>query len=261
KPKVKTKWISLKRLKIHEFNTTIRRMHPDERQWVRAYSLLGELESRAIVQFSKQSGKLFLAYLALTSLRNGNSLSISAFKIDASVPVAYAFTATSFLFVFIALSFNHLSTITSLRLKKGIKLNIPGFSVEIFRLLNNQSEYALGVSIFQSSFIKERFPISKLLGVALLFILLAASIPYFAFGWYVFHEQLLISLSPSFSTAERAASAFGALTIPFAFAYAFLFHIPLPTKKNDFSIRWGVLVYLDPPGKHPRIAEWLEENK
>ncbi|UYV36012.1 hypothetical protein N4R57_13290 [Rhodobacteraceae bacterium D3-12] len=258
---MKTKWISLKRLKIHEFETTVRRTHPDERQWLRLLGVLGELENKAITQVGKSATSLFIAYLLLTSLRTENALSVSVYEIEASVPVAYFLSAIGLLILMFAMRINHLSVVMSLRIKHGNKIILPGFSVEVLRMLKAQSDNAMGIPLFLNSFIKEKFPISRLLSLALMVTMLSISVPYFVFIGYVLLEQCAITIDSKFSFLERASCGFGAITVVIASLYILLFHLPLPIKKNTHSIRWGVLHNLAPIGGHPRIREWLDEDQ
>ncbi len=137
---------------------------------------------------------------------------------------------------------------------------LPGFSVEVLRLLKDQSDFALGIPLFLNSFIKERFPISGMLTLALMIVVFSLLIPLVVFGGYVFLEQVNIVLSENFFLLERASCAFGAISLLFSFLYVVIFHTPLPTRKNIKSIRWGVLHYLAPLDGHPRVKEWLDDK-
>jgi len=254
------KCISIKRLKMHEYHTTLRRMHPDERQWFKAYMTLNDFEKKSIQQIGKISTQLFLLYLTITSLRSGNNLSLSIFKIEASIPIAYALATASLMFFILATAVNHLSVVMSIRIRHGTKMKIPGFSAEVFRFLTNQNDNALGIPIFINSYIKHWLPVPTILGLSLLGVVSSISIPFFVFAGYVFNEQLSIAFDPTLPLAERASSGLGAIALVLSGLYVLLFHIPLPTKKDSFAIRWGVLYYLAPTGDHPRVKEWLKES-
>lgn len=254
---MKPKWISIKRLKMHEFDTTIRRLNAEERGWWRKLEILGELEKKATAHLIKLLSQLLATYLILTSLRDEHHLALSLFQIKATIPVAYFFAAVSFLFVVASISFNHYSVVMSLRNRHGTRLRLPGFSVEIVRLLKGHADSSLAIPLFLNSYIREKLPVSNLLSVALLVVIVAVAIPFLVFGSFVFLEQVNIVADSSFTIMERISSAFGAVAMVFASVYMLLFHIPLPTIKNQHSIRWGVLYYLGPIHEHPRLNDWL----
>ncbi|UWP92581.1 hypothetical protein K3X13_01570 [Aliiroseovarius crassostreae] len=256
---MKTKWISIKRLKMHEFDTTLRRMNPNEQTWLRKLEVLCDLENKAILQLVKFAGQILAAYLIVTSLRDNNLLSISLFQIKASIPVAYFLSVTSFLFLLFIIAFNQLSVAMSLRVRHGAKLVLPGFSVEVLRQLKGYSENSLGIPLFMNSFIKEKLPISNFLSTALLMVIFSLSIPFIVFGGFILNEQLAISLDAEAYVLERISCGFGAFSITLSILYLLLFHIPFPVKKDAKSIRWGVLWYLAPVEGHPREADWLDE--
>lgn len=258
---MKPKWISIRRLKEHEFETTFRRLHPNDNDiWMQKLELLSEQENKAIAQFIKFLGNLLVAYLILTSLRTEHLVSITVFQITASVPIAYFLAAVSFLFVAAIIAFNHLAVAMSLRIRHGNRVVLPGFSIEALRQIKGHTENSLGLPIFMNSFIKERIPFSGTMNYALLVVILALLIPFFVFGLSIMREQCFIALDSSFGLLERTSCAFGAVSIALSYVYLAIFNIPLPTKKNLFAIRWGFLVNLYSVGKHPRAKNWRSED-
>lgn len=258
---MKTKWISIRRLKEHEFETTFRRLHPNNKEvWMQKLELLCEQENRANGQLTKILGQLLIAYLILTSLRTGHDVSITVFQITASVPVAYFLPIVSFLFIVAVIAFNHFTVAMSLRIRHGNRVILPGFSTEVLRQIKGHSDGAFGIPVFLNSFVKEKIPFSSFFGYALVGIILALLIPFLMFGMSILHEQWLIALDSSYKPMERASCAFGAVAISFSFFYAAIFNIPLPTRKNLSAIRWGFLAKLYAHRKHPRAREWRNND-
>lgn len=259
---MKTKWISIRRLKAHEFETTFRKIYPnDNGMWMQKLEMLGELEQKATSHLLKLLAQILVAYFILTSLRTEHVVSITVFQISASVPVAYFLPVVSLIFFISATAFNHLIVALSLRIGHCNRVVLPGFSVEVLRQIKGHSDISLGIPLITNSFIKEKFPFSVIVSIALLIVILALVIPFMVFGAYILREQWHIALSESFGLLERASCAFGAISMTLTFLYLAIFHIPLPTTKNSFAIRWGVLAGSQTISQHPRIEEWLNEDE
>lgn len=257
---MKNKCISIKRLKVHEFHTTLRRMHPDNNTWTQRFEITGEIEERAIQQFIRLCGPLVLSYLILTSLRTGRLLSIKVQTFEASVPVAFFFTLSSFLFLLTIVAFCHLSVAMTLKANESGKIVLSGFSTNIYGLLKGkENDYSLGLTQFTNFIVKERLPVSSFLGSAILLGLLASLIPLGAFGYYSLIEQAEIFLDEGFPLVERVSALLGSALIALSFLYVTLFHIPLPTTKNTSHLRWLFLRRLW--GRvHPRENFWRGEE-
>lgn len=115
------KFISIRRLKIHETDATLRNLHPNEQQWTSKSEIFGEIERKAIKSFITLVGQLLAAYLIVSSLRDGNQISIRYQDIEASVPAAYFFLFISYLLFALSISFNHLSTAAILKANLAAK--------------------------------------------------------------------------------------------------------------------------------------------
>lgn len=115
-------------------------------------------------------------------------------------------------------------------------------------MLKNRSENALGISLFNNPYLKELVPISGLLGFMVLAVMMSALIPIVALGIFVFSEQLGLLQASNTHILEKIAAGVGSIIVFLSGLYVLLFHIPLPMKKNSFSIRWGFLYQLAP---HP----------
>ncbi|WP_293573439.1 hypothetical protein [Phaeobacter sp.] len=254
------KWISIKKLKAHEFHTTLRRLHKKENTWARRFEILSELETNAIQHFIKLCSQILLSYLVLTSLREGNFLKVSVQNFEASVPAAYFLATSSFLYLMSAVSFCHLSVAVSLKANECGKMLLPGFSTSIFGLLRGKKDdISLGLTMYSNSFLREKLPTSSFLSFAMLLGIFAMLIPVGAFGYLLLTQQIEIMLDATVPIVERIAVLAGSALAALSFAYVFLFHLPLPTKKHVNGIRWNFLYYL-PNGRHPRIDHWIGRN-
>ena len=258
---MKIKFVSIKRLKIHEFNTTLRRMNKEEQTWLRKSAICSEIQEKAIKSFIGHLGQILIAYLIATSLRDANQISIKVSNFEASVPAAYFLFATSFLLLILSISFNHLSTAVSMKSALAGKMLLNGFSASTFDMLQNRSENALGIPTYMNSFVKEVLPISSVLGSLLLVAIVAMLVPILAFGYFLLAELYALALSHSISIPERVSAVAGVTITITAGLYVLFFHLPLPIKKNPFSIRWGFLYYLPPhPSDDEKFDRWLDKK-
>lgn len=246
---------------MHEFRTTLRLMYKDDNSWPNRFGLLATLESKASKQFLKACSQVLIAFLLLTSLQVDDSLTVKIQSFQASIPVTYFLTATSFLMLITALVFCHLSAVTSLKAREHGKILLPGFSANAYGLISgNDNDFSLGVALYNNFFIKEKLPISSILTYGVLLGLAAALLPLAAFGYLLFDKQLELFLSPEVIAIERIAVLFGMTFIALSFAYVLLFHLPFPVTKNTSQIRWNFLCPLT-IGLHPQAPTWLKDTK
>lgn len=249
--------VSIKKLKCHEFHTTIRKLHRDNNTWIGRFEILSGIETRATKQFIQMFAQNVVAYLILTSLRTGNILQIKVFSFEASIPAPYFMAASSFLLLFTAISLCHLSAAMSLKAAESGKLLLPGFSESIYNLIvRKEDDLSLGLTMFSSYFIKEAIPISSFLAFGILVGIFSMVLPLCAFGYYLFSQQFDIALNSDILLIERVTSFSGIVLCIFCMLYVLLFHIPLPCKKNAKSIRWNFLYLLPLDGSHPQVDRW-----
>ncbi|TCO68304.1 hypothetical protein [Rhodovulum euryhalinum] len=257
---MRTKWISIKKLKAHEFNTTLRKLHRGENTWARRFEILSALEENATQHFIKICGQILFAYLIVTSLRTENLLQIKIQDFEASVPVAFFLMVSSYIFLLASISFCHLSVAMSLKIGEVGRFLLPGFSTNVYSLLKGKKDdISLGLSEYQNPFISERLPVSRILSMAILLCILGSLIPLGAFGFFILQQQTILLLSDNINAVERTSAAFWCLLTSLSFVYVTVFHTPLPVKKNKRQIRWNFLWYL-PNGVHPRIDSWLKDK-
>jgi hypothetical protein len=254
-------WISIRKLKQHEFHTTLRKLGNDENTWRNRFSVLEQIEAKAIKVFVRNLGLLVLAHLILTSLRDGATLSINVQNFTAQVPVSYFLAIVSFQMLLVAVSFCHLTVATSLRVKEAGKILLSGFSASTFGLLTQRKteDMTLGTTLYANYFFKEIFPVSIILAMAFLLGLAVALLPTIAFGISIFTQQLTLLLHTDILLLERISIVCGIFLLTLSSFYVVLFQIPLPMKKSKSSIRWNFLWQIRLTEVHPQAESWLRK--
>lgn len=252
----RTVWISVRRLNAHQFNTTLRVASPNL-PWPDKFRKLSELQNSAIQQATKLYGSLIVTYLILAALNGQGTVSITIQGVTASVPTAYYSVMTGFLYLIFTLSLLHLFTIMSLRNNMSGRILIRSFSPNIYGLLHGYDENTLAIPNINNIFLKERTPFIEILSLLLLIAMSGLLIPYLAYGYYLTTVQIELLFS-EVSKIEKIAAAITVLMIVYSYAYFFLFNIPLPFKKNTYSIRWGLLAPIADQFPHPRSEQWQD---
>ncbi|WP_226780469.1 hypothetical protein [Oceaniglobus trochenteri] len=257
---MKNKCISIRRLKVHEFDTTLRKLNRESNTWTGRYEILLNLEKKATRQFIKIYGQIVLAYLIITSLRSGDTLKVKIQSFELDIPLSYFLATTGVLFLISAISLCHLSVALTLKAREGGRVLISGFSANIYGLLQgNENDASLGISMFSNYFIKEIMPVSTMFALAFFFAFIAMLIPFGAIGYYFLTIQLDLLFTPGVTAPQKFSMVFGGLSIILSFIYTFLFHIPLPVEKNKGLIRWIFLNHLS-KNRHPMADKWLKDN-
>ena len=253
----KIRWVSIRRLKIHEYYSTSRIVFKGVDSWPRRYEAFADLESRAIKQFVKVVSQILLAYLIVTTLRNGNNIILKMDFFEASVPAAFFFATCSLLFLFATMIFCQLSAAMSLKIREGAKIVVPGFSSSMYGMMIGKSDdLALGVPVVNNYFLKFVFPLGTIFGYVMLLGLAVSLLPLIAFGGFIAFEQYNFFLDFRLPVLERTAAGAGATIVAASFSYLCMYHLPLPTRKNLHLLRWGFLAKIT-SGRHPRSDAWL----
>ncbi len=259
---MKAKCISIKKLKTHEFHTTLRKLGAEQQTWVRKTEICSEIQDRAIKSILKPLSNLLLAYLIATSLRVNDLIAVKVSTFEASVPAAYFLFATSFVLLITSIAFNHLSVAMTLKSSLAGKMLLNGFSATTYDVLQNRSENGLGLTVYTNSFFKEYLPISSWLSLVILFGIFVILVPIAAFGYYVFTELFSFVWSAESSIPERVSAGAGAMMTVSAGLNVLIFHLPLPMKKNTYAIRWGFLYRLAPhQSDDQKFSRWINEKK
>lgn len=253
-------WISIRRLKIHEFFQTLNYIRGTGKTWHDIYLRLGELQSEATARFLRQASALLIMYFLLNALGDENLVSITIKDVTASIPIVYV-SATSSLILFVtAQSLQSLLTLISIRTKEATKMKLPRFSSNAYGLFHGQDEMALAVPVILNNFFRERLPTSKILSAMTLFVYFFFFLPLLAMWYFLIQIQITFIFSESSGIFNKVVALSGVLICVSTALYIALFNLPLPMKKRRFGIRWGFLSFLYPTGGHPRIHEWLEDD-
>ncbi|MDX8353700.1 hypothetical protein [Cognatiyoonia sp. IB215182] len=257
---MKKTWVSLRSIKQHEFRTTLRYIKVAGATWHDIYIQLGKLQTEAISKLIKGCTGIFVYYLLLSSLGDASNVSISVQGITASVPTAFVTVVASVGFFFIILQMQSALMIVLLRAHEGARLSLRGFSMGAYGLYNGQDEMELSTPLIRYGSFKEVLPASGTLIVLYLIVLASLLVPLAGLWVYLLDLQMIIARSDIVHGVYRLVAVFGVFVLIASAIYTVIFNIPLPIKKNSFSIRWGFLTRLHPPGRHPRLEAWLEEE-
>jgi hypothetical protein len=257
----RSKWISIRSLKIHEFHRTIRYLRRAGKSWHDIFLRLGEMQAEATHRFLKTLSSVLVTYLLIQSLGKGTLVSFTFSSVTASVPVAYVAAVGA---VSLFLAFQQLQSvlmIIAIRGSESARPRLPGFSSNMYGLFHGQDELALSVPVLVNSFMKERIPNSALLSILSMIVYFSFLLPLFAFSMFLVSWQMHVIYNGSAPKIEIAAALLGIFVVAQTYFYVFIFNFPFPMKKNVSGIRWGFLSTLHPLGRHPQIKKWIEDTR
>lgn len=258
---MKTKWISLRRLKEHEFQTTLRYIRETGENWHNVYVRLGQLQSDVTKKVVKLLTTVLVFYLILISFADTENVVVTFYGVTASIPTGFV-TVTASLFLFlIAQHFQTFWMVMQTRIREGLRVKLPGFSMNSYGFYHDQDEMALVTPVVLNNFLKPRFGIPSVLSFLSLAVFFAVAFPFLGMWYYLADLQLHILLSEPIGALSQAASVFGLFTLFVTIAFLLLFNVPLPMARNSFAIRWGFLSRLYPVGQHPQLKVWLDSEK
>lgn len=258
---MRNKWVSIRRLKVHEFHRTIRYLRRAGKSWHDIFLRLGEMQEEATHRFLRALSSVLITYLLIQSLGNGNLVSFTFSSVTASVPVAYVAAAGA---ISLFLAFQQLQSvmmIIGIRGSESARPRLPGFSSNMYGLFHGQDELALSVPVLVNSFMKERIPNSSVLSILSLIVYFSILLPLIAFSMFLVSWQMHVINSGTAPRMEIAAAALGIFIVVQSYLYVIVFNLPFPMKKNVFGIRWGFLSTLHPIGRHPQMKRWLEDTR
>ncbi len=255
---MKTKWISLKRLKEHELFSTMRVLSGREVNFVDMYLVLLELERKASSAFLKTVGTFVLGFFLISALKDGSDLRLVIGGFSLSVPVAYSSAFMGLAFWVGCMQMIQWMAILSTRSRVGVRFRVAGFSAPMFALTRGFDDMALAIPILANGFLKSKLPIQTLGNVMLLVTIVGPSIALLAIAGFFVTEQFSLIVDGDTNLVEKFAAGFGAASIIGACVYTVAFFVPLPAKKNTFSIRWGFLYPI--ASSRAAIDRWISEE-
>lgn len=256
----RNKFLSIRQLKCHEFHSTFRYIRLEGQSWSDIYLRLGELQADAIARFVKSLSPLFITYMLLSSLGEGRLVSLTVQTFTASIPAAYV-AALGGVFLFVSLQYLQVTImIISIRSNESVRVRLRRFSAHKYGFFHGQDEMALSTPLFLNSFLSERLPTSSVLSAISSFVYGMTLLPILAFSVYLADWLFQLAFLIESNLFERVSAFLGLGAVFATLVYVFLFNLPMPMRKNSFSIRWGFLVHLYPRGPHPVIGRWLKEE-
>ena len=256
-----TVWVSIRRLKTHEFRSTLRHIKKTGLTWHDIYIKLGQLENEAISRTLKQMTGLVIAYLLLVSLSDASTVSMTFQGITASIPTVFLTVTASVTLFFVHQGLQVVFMVMTLRNSEGLRLRLHGFSMGAYGFFNGQNDAALSTPVLLNGFVRERIPVSGFLAFLTVCVSATLLLPLLAMWAYLLSLQLEILQSTDILAFYRICAALGIFVLIASILTLLLFNVPLPMKKSSYMIRWGFLSTLYPVGNHPRVAIWIENQE
>jgi hypothetical protein len=256
----KTIWISMRQLKAHEFHCTLRYLKNSGRTWSDIYLRLGELFEESVKKWLKVGSSLFVIYLMVSTLAVNGEVALKVLQYEASVPIAYVLAVAS---VLVLISLQHLLTIISImqiRTNESIRHRLSRFSANSFGFFSGQDEMALATPVMVNSFFSDRFGIFNFLQSLYLFAISISLAPLIGFLIFLVSWQIEMAFMSPRNLTEGLVAFFSLGVTLISLIIFVIFIIPIPVEKNSFGIRWGLLVRLHRPGKHPMLSRWIKEE-
>lgn len=144
---MRSKWISIRRLKTHEFHRTISYERALGKSWKDIFLRLGEMQAEATNRLLRTLSSLIVTYLLVNSLGSGSLISITFSSVTASVPISYV-AAMGAIGLFVAcLQLQTVAMIVIIRGTESARPKLPGFSSAMYGLLHGQDELALSAPV------------------------------------------------------------------------------------------------------------------
>ena len=255
---MKSRWISIRRLKEHEFHCTLRYIRGSGKSWSEVYLRLGEIQSDAISRLLKTGTALLVSYFILSSLSSNGLVSIQIQSYRASIPAAYVVAASSFTFLVFTQHLITVWTLIFLRVREGSRVSISRFSPAAYGLYHGQDEMALATPVVSSNFFRHRLALDNIPATLQILSLLLLMMPILGFILFLVSWQYELAFINPRNFIEGLASFYSLIITACTVLSFLLTFLPLPVMKNTFGIRWGVLVSNYKDGGHPRLREWLE---
>jgi hypothetical protein len=197
----------------------------------------------------------------LTSLGTPSTVSITFQGITASIPTAFVTVLASVTLFIVFQGLQSVFMLIQIRSIEGTRLRLHGFSMNAYGLYNDQDEMALVTPVLLNGFMRERFPIAKILTTLAMCVYLSLLLPLFAMWTYLFQIQAEIVRSDGAHIFYKTCASFGIFVLLATVLTIVLFNFPFPMRKHPYSIRWGFLCRLHPVGKHPRLQEWFSDDE
>ncbi|WP_299656542.1 hypothetical protein [uncultured Tateyamaria sp.] len=253
-------WVSLRQLKAHELNTTLRLFPNEDRTWLQKSKTFTKIQNDAIKSFGKMLGQITLGYLVASSLKSGTNITLEISDFSVATPAVYFLSLISFVLLMASISFNHMITAIKAKTDLSGQELLHGFSINAFDVLVHEQESGLGVPEQNSRFLKPLVPIPQMLSLLLFFGVCCLLVPLIAIGAYVGIELTNILSIPNPPWYEKTAACLGLVMTISSGLNLLFFQLPIPMQKHKMGIRWNFLYSLSPhPSDDEKFKRWLDK--
>ena len=255
----KTVWISLRKIKLHELRTTLRYLQRHDEKWSDLYLRLGELVSESTATSIKTGSSLLLYYFLLSSISDPYEMSVTFQGVTASVPTSFPLIIACITFYFFTLQFQTALMLIGFRASQSSKVLLRGFSANAFGFIMKQDQMALVTPLHNNGFLKERLGVSSLLTFFTTVVAATLLLPILGLFFFLCQKTFTVVLADDASLLNLGLGFVCISILSATLLFVFLFNLPIPMKRNSFSIRFGLLTNLYPVGQHPRVATFLKD--
>lgn len=254
----KTYWVSLRRIKIHEFTQTIRLLKNTGTGWPAILSRLSQMQRESTQKAFKSLGLPIVFYYTLQAFGGADTISVSFQDITISAPAGIISMAASLTIVFVVLHLQNSFMTIALRSKEVRQIYLRNLSISALTQYNGDEEMGLSIPAMPYGFWQERIPVSSILGFFLLIILSFFLVPIAALSVFLASYQFDLLVAPETGFLNNLGAFLGLVCLTYTLIYLLLFNIPMPMRKNNLHVRWGFLYKISETFPHPQREKWLE---
>ena len=230
-------WISMRRLKVHEFQSTLRHVKVAGDNWATIYLRLGELNTEATKRIVKYSSSILLFYLMLRTLGNGRVVGFTFEGISASIPIVFATLAAAVNLFMVVITIQTFLIVVSVRSRESAKVRTHRFHTAQFGFYRGQDEFELSLPFFIGSFFRPWVPIPGILASMISVVLSTLLLPLLGVWYYLLHLNVSVLNNGSLPLWEYWTGMIGLFVLAASPVYVFFFNIPIPMKKFKTQIR------------------------
>ncbi len=253
-------WFSLRTLKIHEFNKTLRYIRNSGETWPQIYARLTQLQQESIAKALKAFSTPIFFYALLKSLGDTTQVSITFREATVAAPSGIITMVASAALILVLMFLQSAFMAIVLRSKEVAKIRMVGFSTEAYGFYTGNDELGLVLPIAPYGSLGPAHPVNGILtSLILALVVITIIVPIGAVGVYLVNFQYQILITSDNGILNYVGASFGLICICTALAYIVFFNIPLPYKKNSNYIRWGFLHLVSNSYPHPRVKDWISK--
>lgn len=254
-------WISIRRLKAHEFNRTLRLIKQAGSSWLEVRESLDRSQKNS----AKGATKLFSSALVLCAILNSfgtpDNVSLTIQNFTTLVPSGLVTLSASTALLFFTLQLQNTLMIMSIRATDGARIRYHGFSVDAYDEYHKGEGFGLSIPVLYPGFLKPKIPIPNIILFFICAVFLFGLIPLCALAYFLAAFQMDILQNAAFDLINWFPALCGLITVAIAIGYLVLFNLPIPMMKSRTQIRFGFLYRISRTFPHPRADLWLKDPK